>query len=85
MNEEEKTVVFIKHWLDDEEETFKATKKDVKVLLDLYNQEKEKNKKLEEENKYLQDYLDGMEGGLKEQIKEQSRVIAELEEQLQES
>lgn len=54
-------------------------------LLDLYKQEKEKNKKLEEENKYLQDYLEGMEGGLKEQIKEQSRVIAELEEQLQES
>ena len=49
------------------------------------NQEKEKNKKLEEENKYLLDYIDGMEGGLKEQIKEQSRAMAELEEQLQES
>ena len=57
----------------------------IKEQNDIIEDLKEKNKKLEEENKTLQDYLDGMEGALKEQIKEQSREITELQEQLQES
>lgn len=76
-------------WLEDEDtcvddrKWFEKEKIVLQNVLDLYNQEKEKNKKLEEENKYLQDYLEGMEGGLKEQIKEQQKQISELQEELE--
>ena len=83
MNEEDKELKQAMDWLAGLDIHSHSEAYYKELLLSTIEQEKEKNKKLEEENKYLQDYLEGMEGGLHEQIREQQKQISELYEELE--
>ena len=53
MNEEERTLVFVKHYLEDDTGTFRITNEDIRTLYTTIQQEKEKNKKPEEQRNEL--------------------------------